>query len=603
MSVKAKTMYFAAAIVMAVISYFVIDEYVQYTVSIDMLNKDREEIVEAYYGHFPERMEKIININNSFVRSDAGLMAAFAARDRGEVAKTADRYYEYLRTFVSKTGTVLNFIEPDGTMFYRAQLPGMYGDNMRVRTMIDRAVTTEKSVKGLELGKHGLYFRSILPVFKGGDILGFVESGVHISFLSHMIESISGMKTIIMLDEDKSGLYERSLEQAGGYREYFNSTGFSFSRFMNEYYENGEHTNLRFGEILYTEVRKFNIIDIEGELIGKFVFFTEKSGMHEWFLNHLKFVLIVAAAGVIMLLIVIRIGFVKSVAELEKKHDDVMREFVLSNATLEERVSHELSLSRQKDQIINQQQKVADMGQMLSAIAHHWRQPINAVGLFIQDIRDAYAGGEVNDRYLEKFEENSMRLLKELSDSIDMFKSYYKPGKAAEEFYVSDVICEIAGILQSKAQASGVDLFLGADCGALNFDFVKLEKVNKCRCEETRTFGPLSEFRQCVMHILFNAIDSVEEKFQLTAKRGTVKVYLESESRELIFRTTDNGMGIPDDIIDKVFNPFFSTKEERKGTGLGLYMAKTVVEKYMGGKITVESSGGETTFEMRLPKV
>jgi len=582
-----------------------LDEWYQYSMNVELLHKEKVTIIDNYYSNFPKRTAQMLKANTKFILSDKRVRTAFRNRDKEALTKVANRYYMYTNSLFANSGVVHNYILPDGTRFHRSHKPSM-GSSNSYRPMVETAVESGQPVSGIEKCKNGLMFRHIQPVKEKGKIIGFLEAGVSVSFFAKRVNSIAGIKTIIMLDGKEGGETVKHMHdkphELGSHVIIFNNTGLNFVEFIKEFNHSEKINYIKLGDKQFEVLKEFELNNYKGENIGSYLFFAERSILHGWFAKHLIVVCVIVSIGTIIVIFLIRNGFMKSISELESEHKKTLNELVIINASLEDRVKEELELSRQKDQIINQQKQVADMGQMLSAVSHHWRQPINAIGLYVQDLMEAYKSSELDEEYIKDFEKNNMGLLQQLSESIDMYRSYYQPSRETEEFLMSDVICDIGGILHSKLQAEGIELLFAANCGTMNFDYMKLEEIKQCRCEQSKVKGPKNEFKQSVLNVFFNAIDSLKEKYPEDAKGAYIKGYVGEDADELVFRITDNGIGIPADVIDDVFNPFFTTKEAGQGTGLGLYMAKTIIERHMCGMLIVKCENGETIFEMRLPK-
>lgn len=602
MSVKSKTIYITMAITICAFAYYMIEQWYQYNRNAELLHKDQKSIIENYYENFPMRILIMMNNSAKFLLKDKEIAYAFAERDRDKLEDLTGRYYSYMNMMFSKSGLIINYIDPDGNVIYRAQSPDQFGDSILSRPMITQAVSERKPLKGVEMGRNGLFLRHIEPVAYNGTFIGFIETGVHLSFFTKRINNIAGIKTILLIDKKQASYYKGSFPSVGDVFQYCNNTGLNLDEFMSNFRSDKAINYMTIHGTDFEIIKEFELKDFKGEKIGEYIFFAERSGLHSWFYKHFMYMAIIGIIGIIIVSYIIRNGFVKSIEELEKEHKQVLNELVLTNASLEERVNEEVEANRDKDIIINQQKKVEDMGQMLSALSHHWRQPINAVGLYIQDIMDAYRSGELDEEYLEEFENVSIGLLRNLSDSIDTYKSFYKPSSANEIIQVTSLLKEIATMLDASMDAHGISMYLAVDCSDIKFGYKKLEKIENCGCETLRVKGPVNEFKQSILNIIFNSIGAIKEEYSGESS-GEIKLYVVEHDEELTLDIIDNGVGISEKDIDKVFNPFFTTKDEGQGVGLGLYVAKTVIERHMGGKLTVTSYKNETSFRITLKKV
>ncbi|MBF0318346.1 MAG: response regulator [Nitrospirae bacterium] len=275
------------------------------------------------------------------------------------------------------------------------------------------------------------------------------------------------------------------------------------------------------------------------------------------------------------------------------------------NITLENRVKEEVQISRQKDYMLIQQSKMASMGEMIGAIAHQWRQPLNAVALFVQDARDSFESGELDKVYMNEMVENTMRQINFMSQTINDFTNFFKPSKKKLPFEINTAIKEVIYLVY--------DLFKKADI-RISLSCTYPEAVRKppetlreeiCTCEpELAVEGFKNEFKQVILNILCNARDAIvksKEKGILSEDTdGEISVELSTSGDTAKIEIADNGGGVPTEVIDKLFDPYFTTKGT-EGTGIGLYMSKIIIESNMGGRLyaaTKTDKGAVFTIEL-----
>ncbi len=271
--------------------------------------------------------------------------------------------------------------------------------------------------------------------------------------------------------------------------------------------------------------------------------------------------------------------------ELEKRVEERTRELAEKSNELEElnknldkRVKEESEKSRKNEQLLIQQSRQAAMGEMIGNIAHQWRQPLNALGLVLQNIYFNYQMDELDDEFMEKSIDKGKKLTTAMSKTIDDFRDFFKPNKLREQFKVSDIV------------HSTIDL---VDASFRNHNIIlETELDNTLHLE-----GYPSEFSQVVLNILSNAKDALLQEDPLQ-KRVTIKSYCKED--EMFLEIADNAGGIPEGVIERIFDPYFTTKEEGKGTGIGLYMSKTIIEQNMNGRLQVQNSQEGAHFIIRF---
>ncbi len=256
---------------------------------------------------------------------------------------------------------------------------------------------------------------------------------------------------------------------------------------------------------------------------------------------------------------------------------------------LELRVREEVEKRMEKEQLLIHQSKLAAMGEMIGAIAHQWRQPLNALGLIVQDIKDAHEFGELTKDYIDRPVEKSMIQIKFMSKTIDDFRNFFMPDKQKTIFDVIKAVEEVISIIDAQLRHNYIDVKI--DCGGM---------------PQFPLDGYQSEFKQAILNIVNNAKDAIieakEKSIPTSDENGLIEVNAKKTGDKLIIRISDNGGGIPEDIIDRIFDPYFTTKEQAKGTGIGLYMSKVIIENNMGGRIYAENIKGGTRFTIELTR-
>lgn len=233
---------------------------------------------------------------------------------------------------------------------------------------------------------------------------------------------------------------------------------------------------------------------------------------------------------------------------------------VFTNITKQKEQDLEL---KEKERLIFQQSKMASMGEMLENIAHQWRQPLSVISTAATGTKMEKEFGISN----EKTEIERLTLINDsaqyLSQTIDDFRDFFKPNKEKEEFFISEVIDIALNIVQSKFKNRNIQI-------KLEVDEVKIKEFK-------------SELVQVVINILNNARDILEER-EIDERFISIKVT--KNDKNAIITIQDSGGGIPEDILDKLFEPYFTTKNKTQGTGIGLYMSEEIINKHMNGTIS-----------------
>jgi C4-dicarboxylate-specific signal transduction histidine kinase len=223
---------------------------------------------------------------------------------------------------------------------------------------------------------------------------------------------------------------------------------------------------------------------------------------------------------------------------------------------------------------------MAMMGEMMGAIAHQWRQPLNTLGLLIQDVPEAFRYGEFDQDYAIKFSQNAMNTINKMSKTIDDFKNFFKPQKEAIHFSIEDAVDETLSLLLPQLKSFNIDV---------QFVNTTLHKI----------FGHKNELKQVIFILLSNANDALVLR---KTPNPTITISIARDKEMYVLKIEDNAGGVPHEIIDRIFEPYFTTKHQAQGTGIGLYMAKEIIERTMQGSIYVTNTANGACFAIDLPQ-
>ena len=276
-----------------------------------------------------------------------------------------------------------------------------------------------------------------------------------------------------------------------------------------------------------------------------------------------------------MIGIIYNIDSLKTIAlELEETNQELTD---LKNK-LEREVEIRLTELRDKDLLMIRQSRQAAMGEMIGNIAHQWRQPLNSIAVIIQDFLDAWDFGEISRDYLSEKINLCMSVINHMSQTIDDFRDFFSPDNMPMPFELDNQITKTINILKDMYGKQGIEI---------------IPDLKNCSITSYAR-----EFSQVLINILNNSKDAIQDN---KAEDPNIHIMMETLENKVKIIITDNAGGIAADILEKVFDPYFTTKQDTNGTGLGLYMSKTIIEKHMKGKLKAENHKKGAIFTITLP--
>jgi PAS domain S-box-containing protein len=232
----------------------------------------------------------------------------------------------------------------------------------------------------------------------------------------------------------------------------------------------------------------------------------------------------------------------------------------------------------EQEQMLIQQSKMAAMGEMIGHIAHQWRQPLHALSGVIEEINSTFEQGRLDHEAIEGYVEHGTLLAESMSDTIDDFREFFRPKKKKACFNLAKTVAGTLVLLDATLKDSNIRVEIEGD-------------------GELTVYGFENEYSQVLLNIINNAREAIVDNHAPDPK---LRISYEKEAGQAVLRVADSGGGIPDAVKEKIFDPYFTTKGERSGTGIGLYMSKTIIEKNMNGSIHAYNRNGGAVFEIRV---
>ncbi len=318
-----------------------------------------------------------------------------------------------------------------------------------------------------------------------------------------------------------------------------------------------EYGNVK-GEMLYLEVFKAPFYDKEGKIIGT-----------------------VGAGRDITRLKQVQIDLEESL-NLLKAQSEQLESF---NYELEKKVKEEIDKQQKQERMLLHQSRQAAMGEMLESIAHQWRQPLNIIGLATVNLETLYEMGALDPQNFDEKMKIITSNLEYMSHTIDDFRKFLHPDREVTVFNPKNSMQDVLDILNAQMHSNSIRYEYDEEA-------------------EFSAYGVENEFKQVIIILMNNAIDAIKIRIQeqkIFEGKIRIKSYIAGDYG--VIEVCDNGGGIAKGIKDKIFNPYFTTKHDSYGTGIGLYIAKNIIESRMRGSLSVKNHEEGCCFKLMLPNV
>lgn len=280
--------------------------------------------------------------------------------------------------------------------------------------------------------------------------------------------------------------------------------------------------------------------------------------------------MVVVTIGMLIVSTILLFLTIRSVRILNIKLEESVREKTeelrVLNQNLKDTLKKEIELSRVKDKTILSQARMASMSEMLENVAHQWRQPLSLISMIIQSFETKALKNKLNNEFIKKQVKEGLFLTNSMSKTLSDFQTFFSPNKAKETFSLNSAILSALKITKISLNKKGISVEFNQDSNYAIYSYK-------------------NELIQVIINIINNAKDAINEN----SKHKFIIIKTYEENNMTVIEITDSGGGIEDDIVDKIFDPYFTTKHKSIGTGIGLYMSKNIIEKHIKGELNIKN--------------
>lgn len=588
-----------------------------------LLDEESQKIQTQYKSIF-KNFENLANtIFNGYI-NNIEVSQLLADNKRDELYEKLKEPYRYLKTVNIHQ---LHFHTKESHSFLRMHKPSKYGDDLSsFRHSINFVNTRHHFISGLEMGRLVPGFRFVYPMFYNNKHIGSVETSFKVKSFSQKLTELYNVRTTFLLNKDianqklfksSKNNYEQSIESTE-YVTYKDSTSQKIKRnikILKKVYDQGLREEIKSkisAEKLFSIAKRINgfykivtflpVSDIQERHIGYFVVYRDSHQLKE--LNKEYATLQTFTVFIILALFILAFRELKHKDSLkeevkiktQKLNDTAVKleeqtyELEELNLSLEKRIALEIEKNAKQERELFQQSKQAALGDMISNIAHQWRQPLSAIATSASGMQLTQYSNTLTGDDIINYTDAIIRNANYLSQTIDDFRDFIKSDKKITRFDVNHAIEKSLDIVNSSINNHNLHIVT---------DFE----------DELFASNYENELQQAFINVFTNAKDAIKEKVTKSDDKIIfIKTYKKGNNVNISVR--DTAGGIDEEIMDKIFEPYFTTKHQAQGTGLGLYMTHRIVIESMKGSILVENinfnyndkiyDGAEFTIELPL---
>ncbi len=554
--------------------FFILLGFLRYYEIKTTLEKDEDEFSYRIANAYVQAEESAFSF---FTHRGFSCTSSIAIKE-GLKAKNLDLVRKLIQSSWNELKRENPYVE-DMRLYDAQFLPLLSFENNAFNSRIIEEVMEGESYATFTVTPRNFTYNIFIPSMCEGKFIGMVEFVLDVDYFLHFIKNTLNIETTLFVNTDLYGFHIGNFATICNFQLYLSTlpTALQHSNVFTDLSACSE-------EILHLDERLFSahifyVLNKDAENLARFVFLYELTGHKTKLLFWIQRATIITLIFIFLSAIVLNVEFNFLISKLKQSENSLLQ----INKTLEERISKEIEQrllkeeeSREKERMMIHQDKLASMGEMIGNIAHQWRQPLTELGSLFIRLEVCFEQNILNHKELKTITCKAEKLVVYMSQTIDDFRNFFSSHTTKQLFCINDAFEQAYHLINAALKNNHIDVNI---------------------IHEKRLFieGIQTELSQAILNILSNAKDVLIER---NIKNPAITVTLFERNQDKIIQIKDNAGGIMFDPIDKIFEPYVSSKHASIGTGIGLYMTRNIIEKNQRGRLHVYNDHEGAIFEI-----
>ncbi len=566
----------------------------------EQIIQSANKLVETNFYNTYNSFEKLANSVYKGYINKPEIQRLFANKDRDGLYHYLKGDYQYLESIDFKQ---IHFHTTTNHSFLRMHEPYKFGDDLtHIRYSVDYVNKNLKPITGLEMGKVVPGFRYVYPMFYNNKHIGSVETSFSVNSFINELEKVYDVHSHFLLKKEVFNkkifdqfrkYYTTSIESTQYItlsQEHDNTTTQTDDLLHKTFKNSLRHTLVEgfttlkiFGFDLQINEQENKIVtflplyNIQKEHIGYFVVYQNGSEITQLKKDFIKLLGLVTLINLLLSYIFYR-EFSQKMT-LKEEVNNKTQELQEINKNLEQRIKKEVEKTRYQEQQLFEIEKLAQMGEMIGNIAHHWRQPLSAISTAASGIQVQHELGILEGETLKNHMEGIVRNTLQLSKTIDTFRDFIKNDTENKEVLLKDVLKTVHAIIEASLKNNQIELY---------------DEIDYNSIQEVKTKQRLA---QVMINILNNAKEILVHR---QINHPWIKLKLHHIENGIVLLIEDNAGGISNEMLPKLFEPYSTTKHQSQGTGLGLHLSYNIVQTLLLGKLYAKNGDYGAIFYIEI---